>query len=706
MSQEQAGKLLDGKYEVLEQLGTGGMGEIYLVQHLHLQQKRVVKILRKEMASDEAARRRFLREAQLATQIKHSNVATLYDFAQLPDESFYMVWEYIDGLEIGQMLEKEGPIPLEKALRLAVQGLRGLEAIHSQGVIHRDISPDNLMVARDARGRLVLKIIDLGLAKGLAPESSVDVTQAGMFLGKLRYCSPEQAEIDDDQQLDARTDLYSFALVLYEMICGLPPFHSDSTAGFIFKRLSEDPLPLVGRRPEIEVPVPVGDVLTRALQRDREQRFPTAIHFIEALDPILGSLGAAATQRIEIPAEARAEGVSPEPLPASSQSVSVPLQRSPSQITRKERSELLAQIDRAARRVKETSRLFEKTEAALKGGDLKRAWELHQRLSEVNPRAAGLAQLTARMTAAEAAATAAAEKEKELEPEDESPAEVEETFDLESRVKAAENLMDGYLREGKKALAELALASLLEIAPNHPRKADYEGWIRLVGKEATKKSKAQSAVDGGREALQSGDLKAARKYADAARKNDPSGDISRLLLEEIEATEQELTSGRELEARKEEFETALDAGGLDAAGEALEAMKTLGLTRVAETFFRSRLEAAHTDKQEAATLEAYRERVQEHLGRGDFDGARSLVVTLGQALPGSAAPKAMLLEVHRKEEGHRRRQSVEDGERRVEEFLAADNPDGAALALKILVQMDPENPRWSRLEKRIQALRA
>ncbi|MCB1037010.1 MAG: protein kinase, partial [Acidobacteria bacterium] len=126
--EEQIGKLLDGKYEVLQQLGTGGMGEIYLVRHLHLEQKRVVKILRRDLASDEAARRRFLREAQLATQIKHPNVAILYDFAQLPNDSFYMVSEFIDGMEIGQMLEKEGPLPLQQALLLGIQALRGLEA--------------------------------------------------------------------------------------------------------------------------------------------------------------------------------------------------------------------------------------------------------------------------------------------------------------------------------------------------------------------------------------------------------------------------------------------------------------------------------------------------------------------------------------------------------------------------------------------------
>ncbi|MCB1036507.1 MAG: hypothetical protein KDD47_21960, partial [Acidobacteria bacterium] len=194
--------------------------------------------------------------------------------------------------------------------------------------------------------------------------------------------------------------------------------------------------------------------------------------------------------------------------------------------------------------------------------------------------------------------------------------------------------------------------------------------------------------------------------AEAARKLDPTGDIAQLLLDEIESAEQRRSSGRELDVRKEQFEEALEADRLEEAEEALEAMKELGLTRVAETFFRGRLEAAHRAKQDAATLEAYRHRVEDFLARNDFDGARSLAVTLGQALPENPQPRTMLAEVNRKEEDHRRQQAIEEGELRVGEFLAAGNADGAALALRILKQMDPDNPRWSQLEKRIQALRA
>src|SRR5688500_4413352 len=197
----EAGGMLDGKYDILKRLATGGMGDVYLVRHHHLQERRVVKVLRADLVADEAARQRFQQEARVATQIKHPNVAILYDYSLLPDGRYYMVWEYIEGEDLAGRLKK-GPLPPDQAIELAVQALRGLDAIHSAGVIHRDISPDNLMVTRDLRGKPLLKIIDLGLAKDLNPGAEAELTQAGSFLGKFQYCSPEQAGDPKDAPLD------------------------------------------------------------------------------------------------------------------------------------------------------------------------------------------------------------------------------------------------------------------------------------------------------------------------------------------------------------------------------------------------------------------------------------------------------------------------------------------------------------------------
>src|SRR5688572_7574459 len=226
MPERDTGSILDGKYEMLERLATGGMGEVYKARHIHLQELRVIKILRHDRSEDPNAAQRFLQEARIATQIKHPNVAILYDYSRLPDGRFYMAWEHVDGEDVGQRLRREGVFPLLLAVEMAIQALRGLEAIHGAGVIHRDISPDNLMMRKDAKGRAQLKIIDLGLAKSLAVDAG-EITQAGMFMGKLRYCSPEQAGSLKGAPIDHRTDLYSLGTVLYEMVSGMSPFDSE-----------------------------------------------------------------------------------------------------------------------------------------------------------------------------------------------------------------------------------------------------------------------------------------------------------------------------------------------------------------------------------------------------------------------------------------------------------------------------------------------
>src|SRR4051794_37731102 len=328
------------------------MGEGYLVRHLHLQELRGVKILRQDLAGDPSAQKRFMREARLATQVKHPNVAILYDFATLPDGSFYMVWEHIQGQNVGDRVRRSGPFTVPVAVELGIQALHGLEAVHTSGVLHRDLSPDNLMITEDKSGKLRIKIIDLGLARTLEADANFEITQVGMFMGKLQYCSPEQAS-PGGTTLDNRSDLYSFGIVLYEMIAGLPPFESENQHGFIFKRLSEDPLPLRGRNPKVDVPVALDRVVRRALERDREQRFADARAFIAALEEVEHSLAGVQTKEIPKEVLAEAQGLAmPPPAPAPAPP---PRQRSSSELSKAERIDLLAQIERASRRVQESS---------------------------------------------------------------------------------------------------------------------------------------------------------------------------------------------------------------------------------------------------------------------------------------------------------------------------------------------------------------
>src|SRR5687767_3409119 len=186
----QPGDSLDGRYTILGQLGAGGMGEVYKATHNFLGATRVIKIIHPHISGRQDAHERFLREARIATKVQHPNVATLHDFASLPDGSHYMVWEFIDGENLAQRLRTRGTLPPRQAIRIIIQALHGLEAIHRAGIIHRDISPENVMLTSDDTA----KIIDLGVAKLDDPTESA-ATRTGIFVGKLRYASPEQLGI-------------------------------------------------------------------------------------------------------------------------------------------------------------------------------------------------------------------------------------------------------------------------------------------------------------------------------------------------------------------------------------------------------------------------------------------------------------------------------------------------------------------------------
>jgi serine/threonine-protein kinase len=281
---------IDGKYKLLARLGVGGMGEVYKVLHIHLNSIRVVKLMRTAIEKDKGAHDRFLREARLATRIQHPNVATLYDFATLDDGARYMVWEFIEGTNLHELLESRGPLSPRYAARLAVQTLRGLDAIHRAGIVHRDISPENLMITRDDEGEERVKIIDLGIAK-TGSEEGDDKTKTGMFVGKWKYCSPEHlGMLESGERIDGRADLYSFGIVVYEMLTGAPPFQSDTPHGYLMLHASEKPRPMRDLNPTVPDAPELEKIIFRALEKDRSRRFATAREFADAIEAILPSL--------------------------------------------------------------------------------------------------------------------------------------------------------------------------------------------------------------------------------------------------------------------------------------------------------------------------------------------------------------------------------------------------------------------------------
>jgi serine/threonine protein kinase len=295
---------IDGKYQILARLGVGGMGEVFKVLHIHLNAIRVIKLMRASIANEPGADDRFIREARLATRIQHPNVAALYDFSTLEDGSRYMVWEYIEGTNLHELIESRGPLSPRYAARLAIEALHGLDAIHRAGIVHRDISPENIMIARAESADETVKLIDLGIAKqGDSTDSAR--TQTGMFVGKWKYCSPEHlGMLDAGERIDGRADLYSFGIVLYEMLTGVPPFQADTPHAYLLLHASETPRALREVNPANTASPELEALIFRALEKDRKKRFASAREFAQALERIAPTLDETAGAPPPLPSSA------------------------------------------------------------------------------------------------------------------------------------------------------------------------------------------------------------------------------------------------------------------------------------------------------------------------------------------------------------------------------------------------------------------
>jgi tRNA A-37 threonylcarbamoyl transferase component Bud32 len=295
------GTLLEGKYEILALLGSGGMGEVYKAQHVHLGAIRCIKVIKSALTADPTYRQRFLREARLATQVHHPNVAAVHDFSVMADGTSYMVTEFIDGTTVREWESANGRMPLPLAIEVGIQVLTGLDAIHRRGLLHRDISADNVMLSFDTEEQLLAKIIDLGVAKDVSGPNP-DTTQAGVFVGNPKYMSPEHlGELEEGEALDGRADLYSFGVVLYEMLTGVPPFIARTPNGYIVKHLTEAPRTFRDANPILDVPDGLERVVLRALEKRRGDRHATARELAEALEPYAARSGVARFTRTEVP---------------------------------------------------------------------------------------------------------------------------------------------------------------------------------------------------------------------------------------------------------------------------------------------------------------------------------------------------------------------------------------------------------------------
>jgi eukaryotic-like serine/threonine-protein kinase len=273
---------IDGKYEILEKLREGGMGAIYKVRHRLLDEVRVIKLMRPQLGEDPEFKARFVREARVAIKLRHPNVAHLYDFTIGDDGTAFMVIEFIDGRTLEELLKTVGPPPLGLALETAQQALRALSYLHGKGFVHRDISPDNLMLTEDPDGNPLVKLIDLGITKVLEG-AEAQLTKTGTFLGKLRYASPEQFSATAASAADARGDLYSFGVVLYELLTGVHPILGSDASSIIAGHLFRPPLSFDETDRQGRLPAGLRAAVLRALAKSPDERQASARELAQQL---------------------------------------------------------------------------------------------------------------------------------------------------------------------------------------------------------------------------------------------------------------------------------------------------------------------------------------------------------------------------------------------------------------------------------------
>jgi len=273
---------LEDKFEILETLNEGGMGVVFKVRHRLLDDIRVIKVIRAQLSQSEDMNRRFLREAKMATKIRNPGIARLIDFATDAAGNAYLEMEFIDGYDLKQLSRTINPLGLGPVLEIARQTLDVLAFLHRHGVIHRDISPDNLMLTRDEEGRALIKLIDLGIAKSI--DDSTNLTLAGTFLGKIRYSSPEQIDGEMSASIGPASDLYSFGIVLYELLLGSHPFKAETGPQLITAHLHQQPRPFSSFPEGKHLPRKLEKILRCALEKAPDKRYRSAENFQAALE--------------------------------------------------------------------------------------------------------------------------------------------------------------------------------------------------------------------------------------------------------------------------------------------------------------------------------------------------------------------------------------------------------------------------------------
>ena len=274
------GQILDGRYRLLDRLGEGGMGEVYAAEHVHIEKRVAIKLLRNEILTNQEAVHRFRQEARSASSIGHRNIIAIEDFGQLPDGRIYLAMELLHGSPLSDLIKQ--PQPAERLINILIQTGHGLAAAHKKGIVHRDMKPENVFVTITAEGEDVPKLLDFGIAKMSGGEGNNHLTKTGTIFGTPFYMAPEQAL---GQNVDHRADVYAMGVIMYEAFGGVVPFQGDSFMAILTQHITSEPRPLglVAAEHGKALPPGIEEIIVRAMRKEAEQRFQTMDELVAAL---------------------------------------------------------------------------------------------------------------------------------------------------------------------------------------------------------------------------------------------------------------------------------------------------------------------------------------------------------------------------------------------------------------------------------------
>jgi serine/threonine protein kinase len=289
------GRILSGRYRLLQKLGAGGMGSVYKAEHLLLHKTIALKILHPKLLENEESVRRFDREVKAASRFSHPGITQIFDAGEDAGPAgklHYMVMEYVEGTDLEKIISREGALALPRVLALFKQVLMAVDEAHKKGIVHRDMKSDNIMVCTGADGAEIAKIMDFGIAKIVEGQDAATATalhnqqsfktRKGVVTGTPQYMSPEQAA--GDPNIDHRSDLYSLGVILYEMCLGELPFKSNTAMGYLGKHIVEPPIPFKVARPDIDLPKDLERIILKALEKTRDARYQTAGEMLQDLE--------------------------------------------------------------------------------------------------------------------------------------------------------------------------------------------------------------------------------------------------------------------------------------------------------------------------------------------------------------------------------------------------------------------------------------